>query len=87
MATAPLTQVEAGTLYGRFKNTETRVQFEYGDAPDRPFGPEYCCAVYLRDGAFRYAKVLRTVAYVVVDEAEDGSPVTERWEIRAHKEY
>ena len=29
----------------------------------------------------RYAKVLKTVAHVVVDEADDGSPVVEKWDI------
>lgn len=36
---------------------------------------------------FRWAKVLKTVAYVVVDEAADGGPVTEKWEIKNFRSY
>ena len=34
---------------------------------------------------YRYAKVLKTVAYVVVDEDEHGRPVVEKWDIRKHR--
>lgn len=86
MALAPLDKVE--TTLGQFALAKNRnVYFDYGPATDRPFGDEYSCAVWVGDGTFRYAKVLRTIAYVVVDEAADGSPVTERWEICKHKEY
>ncbi len=89
MALSPLDETYTGNLLGQFRNTMTRVIFEYslGEADDRPFGHEYSCKIWLQDGAFRWAKILKTVAYVVVDEAADGSPVTERWEISAHKEY
>ncbi len=89
MALSPLSETYTGNLLGKFRNTETRVWFEYSTSAlaDRPFGPEFGCKVWLHDGSFRWAKVLRTVAYVVTDEAADGSPITERWEISAHKEY
>lgn len=87
MAYAALKELDSGNVLGRFINAETRAVFEYGVVGDLPFGPEYRCAVWLSDGSFRYAKVLRTVAYVVVDEDECGGPVVERWEIRQHKEY
>ena len=33
---------------------------------------------------YRYAKVLKTVAYIVVDEDEHGRPVAKKWDIRKH---
>lgn len=33
-------------------------------------------------GDFRFAKVLKTVAHVVIDEDAEGNPITERWQIR-----
>ena len=35
----------------------------------------------------RYAQVLKTVAYVVVDEDAEGNAVIERWEIKQHRVY
>lgn len=38
---------------------------------------------YVSEGGYRrYLKLLKTVAYVAVDEADDGSAVLERWEIK-----
>lgn len=89
MALSPLNELYTGNLLGQFRIAGGGATFEYSATKmdDRPFGPEFACKVWLTDGAFRWAKILRTVAYVVTDEAADGSPVTERWEIRAHKEY
>ncbi|AGR47944.1 hypothetical protein PHIM7_234 [Sinorhizobium phage phiM7] len=36
---------------------------------------------------FRWAKVLKTVAHVVVDEDPEGKPVIEKWNIKDHKHY
>ena len=35
-----------------------------------------------KTGQVRYAKVLKTVAYIAVDEDEYGEPVLEKWAIR-----
>lgn len=35
----------------------------------------------------RYAKILKTVAYVVVGENANGSPVVEKWAIKKFKNY
>lgn len=35
----------------------------------------------------RYARVLKTVAYVVTDEDEFGQPVVEKWEIKKNRVY
>jgi hypothetical protein len=29
----------------------------------------------------------KTVAYVVIDEAADGSPVVEKWKLRGHRVF
>ena len=41
----------------------------------------------VNDSGWRYALVKKTVAYIVVDEAEDGSPVVKKWSIKAHRIY
>lgn len=38
------------------------------------------------DSGWRYANVKKTVAYVIVDEDEDG-PVVERWFLKSNEEY
>lgn len=35
----------------------------------------------------RYGNVKKTVVYIVVDEAADGSPVIEQWHIKKHEVY
>ena len=41
----------------------------------------------INDQGYRYAKVMKTVAYVVVDEDEYGQDVVEKWSIKNNKEY
>ncbi len=36
----------------------------------------------INDSGWRYARVLKTVAYIVTDENEYGDPVVEKWNIR-----
>ncbi len=33
---------------------------------------------------YRGAKVLKTVAYIAVDEADNGEPIWEKWSIKNH---
>ena len=35
----------------------------------------------------RAARVLKTVAYVAIDEDEYGQPILEKWDLRAHRNY
>ena len=35
----------------------------------------------------RYARILKTRAYISVDEDAEGNPVVERWVIRNHRRY
>lgn len=39
------------------------------------------------ESVMRYARVLKTVAYIVVDEDENGEPVVEKWHIKSHQKY
>jgi len=41
----------------------------------------------VNDSGWRYALVKKTVAYIVVDEADDGQPVVQKWSIKAHRIY
>ena len=83
-------------VLGQFREFDTDNTFEYGDRHSAP-----CCdfcsygwadmadfphVVFTTDGK-RYARVLKSVAYVVVDENEFGQPVVEKWSTRGHREY
>jgi len=71
-------------LRGEFRNLETRVDFHYKDSS---YGEEAGWADFPHevfvgpDDQTRAARVLKTVAYVVTDEDDDG-PVVECWPIR-----
>ena len=39
------------------------------------------------DQGFRYARVLKTVAYLVLDEDEYGEPVVVKWDIKNKRDY
>ena len=71
-------------LRGEFKHRETFRTFAYRDAGERPYAfVDYPHEVFVGpDADTRYARVLKTVAYVVVDEAADGRPVVEKWPVR-----
>jgi len=83
MALSPLNET---SLVGKFRNTETGVWFEFKAADETPFGPNFPHKVFVTDG-FRWARVLKTVAHIVVDESEDGSPMVEKWQITSHMEF
>ena len=36
---------------------------------------------------YRYGKVLKTVAYIAIDEDEYGNPVVEKWDIKKYRKY
>lgn len=76
-------------IAGFFYNRETSAPFEYGIRPvdGSDFAEDAMHVVFVSDGSYRYARVLKTVAWVAVDENPDGSPVWERWEIKGHREY
>lgn len=39
------------------------------------------------DAGYRYGRVLKTRAYIVVDEDEYGKPVVEKWHFKENREY
>jgi hypothetical protein len=47
-------------------------------------GDEFPHKLWTLDG-FRHARILKTVAYIIVDEDEYGLPVIEKWDITSHK--
>jgi hypothetical protein len=84
-----------GTIIGRFDEADTGNLFEYSaNDDDFDFARPYPHKVWVTtprpgiDSGYRYATVLKTRAYVVVDEDENG-PVIEKWFFKqnSHKEY
>lgn len=93
MSFAPLStyhgHVGDGSILGSFRHKETDNFFEFSKADKLvPGYPEdFDALVWLLDGtASRYAKVLKTVAYVIVDENDDGL-VIEKWAIKNYTSY
>jgi hypothetical protein len=83
------------SIVGRFDELETGNLFEYStNNDDFDFAKPYPHKVWVTtprpgiDSGYRYATVLKTRAYVVVDEDENG-PVIEKWLFKqnSHKEY
>ncbi len=73
----------------RFDNAKGAF-FEYGERSAAAFPADFAAdlphQLYTIDGP-RLCRVLKTVAVVCVDEAADGSPVTERWPLACHRFY
>ena len=67
---------EFGNYFEYRLNRGNTVQGTYG--ADRGFPYE----IAIPDGSVRFAKILKTVAYIIVDEDEYGDPVVEKWSIR-----
>ena len=96
MAYAPHTNDDAAAnehapiLLGTFCNGSHHGVYEYAERGDEAraiFAPDLPHTVYVGAGETRAARVLKTVAYVAVDEAADGSPVLEKWKLRDHRQY
>lgn len=89
MAFAPYHECVAKRVKGCFNNAEFGTFFEYGTPAAGEFVPfpGYETKVWMRHEMFRWAKVVATRAYVVVEEAANGAPVVEKWVTRNHKHY
>jgi hypothetical protein len=84
MAYAPATH-PVETLQGAFTHKETGKLFEWEDRSELHWAPDYPHIVWVGPiGAFRYARVLKTVAYIVTDESDSGEPIAEKWPIRTN---
>lgn len=79
---------ELPLIFGRFTEKSHGHTFEYAERrhPDDNFVPDYPHMIYVGDGQTRIAKVLKTVAWVVIDETENG-PVFVKWDIKNHCIY
>jgi hypothetical protein len=76
-------------IFGGFTEADGMLFFEYAERRwhDDNFAPEMPHMIYVGAGDVRLAKVLKTVAYIVVDEDADGNPVVEKWHIKNHRIY
>lgn len=71
---------------GIFQEKETGNWFSYSartNSNDFATMVEYPHLVDVLDGT-RFARVLKTVAYVIVDETPEGEPVVEKWNIKGY---
>lgn len=83
-------------VLGQFREADTGNTFEFADRHSAP-SDDFCANAWADMCEFphvvytgtqrRYARVLKTVAHIVVDEDEFGRPVTEKWELRGHRAY
>ncbi|MHB8071882.1 MAG: hypothetical protein ACYDHF_08060 [Candidatus Cryosericum sp.] len=86
MAIAPAKWIDRTS--GQFDNAETGKVFEYADLIEMPeiddAYPSFPHVVFVGHGGegYRYARVGKTVAYVVIDEDDYGEPVVEKWKIK-----
>jgi hypothetical protein len=69
---------------GTFQEKDTGNWFSYSartNSNDFATMGEYPHLVDVLDGV-RFARVLKIVAYIVVDESSDGKPIVEKWNIK-----
>ena len=75
---------------GSFVEKSAGNVFEYS-LNDEDFNqPDFPHKIWVGDhigNPFRYAKVMKTRAYIVTDEDDYGKPVVEKWYIKNHREY
>lgn len=79
------TDIDYAIIAGCFEHKDTKKSFEY--RKNERNMPNYPHEVFVGDGSTagnstRFARVLNTVAYVVVDEDEFGQFVIEKWNIK-----
>ena len=78
-------------LLGEFRETECGHWFQYAVRPERTFAPTDfapdCPHIVYMNESYRFARVLKTVAWVCTDEDADGQPVYEKWQIKNHRNY
>ena len=90
-----------GSIIGGFEEKTCKNFFEFSAASteeiDNSFGtiahriwvttPMTSHAGHTLDCGYRLGNVLKTVAYLIVDEDEFGEPVVGNWYIKKHREY
>jgi len=76
-------QTDYQTIAGQFEEREVGNYFEYrvNTRPDLSDMPHEIFVGPHEDT--RFGRVLKTVAYIVVDEDDAGEPVVEKWDIKS----
>lgn len=71
------------TAEGQLQHRETKTYFEFRKTSNR-WAIENDCfhELAMSDGSVRFAKLLKTVAYVATDEDNEGKAVIEKWPIK-----
>ena len=85
-----------GSILGCFDEKEYGKYFEFSKNDESFYDPgghrtDYPHKVWVTtprpfDGGWRFAKVLKTVAYILTND-EDGNDVVEKWFIKKYREY
>jgi hypothetical protein len=95
MAFAPSTVYKTfgdGSILGCFHEKEYSNLFEFSANNDSVM-TEFPHKIWVTtpkegiDSGFRYGKVLKTVAHIVVDEDSECNPVVEKWNVKGKKDY
>lgn len=93
MAYAPYINRDAGDrplIKGAFTEVDCGNRFEFAErtpAERASFAPEAGHFIFVGENATRAARVLRTVAYIAVDEDEKGNAIYEKWQIKKRVDY
>jgi len=82
----------ADKVLGSFREKSAGNLFEFTEsAKEVPVWKDFPLKVWVSASRgkpeFRWAKVMKTVAYVVTDEYADGSPKAEKWDIKNFRSY
>jgi len=76
---------------GYFRESKTDNFFEYAahnNFIEDTVYPEFQHRVFVdNEGSWRYAKILKKTAYIIVDINDCGEPVIEKWNIKDHHKY
>lgn len=77
-----------GSIIGQFVENHFRLTFEFSKNNDGGQFADHPHIVWFSNtNERRYATVKKTVVYLVVDEALDGSAVIQKWHIRNLRTY
>ena len=79
-------RLELTLKFCQFREKEYDHLFEFAENDDW-FADEYPHKIFVGNDETRIGLVKKTVAYVVVDEGDDGSPVVQKWSIKNFREY
>lgn len=89
MALAPVGK--DGQLVGSFTEKTVGNYFEFDFDPEKtmaayPYRVWVAQPISGLESGWRYARILKTVAYIIVDENDDGV-VVEKWDIKNRRDF